>query len=148
MKAKPKKAIEHFLRTGDYDPVYVAWPGNDAFQRCRNGDHALRSALVQEVHRRSEGASHPKVAVLDCRAFTRQKVEPMVRGLFPLAEQENVLAVLEKSVVFLTADNIESVILNASFPDIARDLANLYLESVGAGLLGPDARRIVGLSDH
>jgi hypothetical protein len=35
-------------------------------------------------------------------AFTRKKVEPTARGLFRRDEQEAVLAVLEKSVVFLT----------------------------------------------
>jgi hypothetical protein len=40
-------------------------------------------------------------------ALTRSKVEPMVRGLFPRAERDPVLATLEKSVVFLTSSNID-----------------------------------------
>jgi len=40
--------------------------------------------------------------------FTRSKVEPMVRGLFPRAEQDTVLAILEQSVVYVTSATIES----------------------------------------
>jgi len=50
-------------------------------------------------------------------------------------EQETVLAVLEKSLVFLTATNIEQVRSGAHGP-IAHGTANLYLGSMGASLLG------------
>jgi len=72
----------------------------------------------------------------------------MVRGLFPQVEREIVLSALEKSVVFLTTKNIESVILNATYLHTAWTLANLHLESVGAKLLGPDAPSVVGLSEE
>jgi len=70
----------------------------------------------------------------------------MVRGLFPRTEQDLVLATLEKSVVFLTSGNIDAVLMNEGFHRSAWDLANLYLSSVGADLLGDEAPRIVGLS--
>jgi hypothetical protein len=71
----------------------------------------------------------------------------MVRGLFPRAEQEVVLGVLERSVVFLTTANIERVLLEHDNDRSAWDLANLYLASVGAALLGPDAQQLVGISE-
>ena len=80
--------------------------------------------------------------------FTRAKVEPMVRGLFPKAEQEVVLATLERSVVYVTSETIESIILNHGWDRSAWDLANLFLLSVGAELLGPDAPRVVGISEE
>ena len=72
----------------------------------------------------------------DTNALARSKVEPMVRGLFPLAEQDLILAALEKSVVFLTSTNIDSILLKTGFHRAAWDIANLYLGSVTAELLG------------
>jgi hypothetical protein len=72
----------------------------------------------------------------------------MVEGLFPQAEQPIVLATLEKATVFLTAENVEQVLRQARGLRTAWDLANLYLNSVDAPLLGEDAPRIVGLSAH
>ena len=63
----------------------------------------------------------------------------MVRGLFPRAEQDLVLAALEKSVVFLTSANIESLLFGHGFDSSAWTLANLYLASLGAELLGEDS---------
>ena len=62
----------------------------------------------------------------------------MVRGFFPAAEQETVLVALEDSVIFLTPENIESVILKPAWMHTAWVLGNLYLENLGAPLLGPD----------
>ncbi|MDA1276704.1 MAG: hypothetical protein O2960_22020 [Verrucomicrobia bacterium] len=144
---KRKQAIQEFLRTGDHDSIHAAWPGN-IVERCCSGDHDLRQALAKEIFRRSKGKSHPSFNDIDYREYTRRRVEPMVRGFFPPTEREIVLSALEKSVVFLTANNIESVILNATYLHTAWTLANLYLESVGADLLGPDAQCVVGLSEE
>ena len=70
----------------------------------------------------------------------------MVCGLFPRAEHDVVLAMLAKSVVFLTPENIETVLLEESFNHSAWTLANLYLAGLGAKLLSQDAPDIVGLS--
>jgi len=72
----------------------------------------------------------------------------MVRGLFPPAEQETVLRRLERSVVFLTRDNIERILFDQSFDHSAWTLANLYLASVGSELLGDGAPRLVGISEE
>ena len=71
----------------------------------------------------------------------------MVRGLFRVAEQETVLGVLEQSVVFVTEATIEGLIRSVTFDSTAWQLANLYLASASAELLGPDAPNIVGLSE-
>jgi hypothetical protein len=72
----------------------------------------------------------------------------MVRGLFPKSEVDPVLATLERSVVFLTPQNIESVLRNTRYLHTAWSLANLYLRSIGADLLSPKALNIVGLSQE
>lgn len=38
--------IERYLRSGDHDLCYSVWPGEDLFARARNGEAALRRALV------------------------------------------------------------------------------------------------------
>jgi hypothetical protein len=117
-------------------------------ERVKKAHDDLRGALVRAVRRLAEGLTHEPLPVVDTVAFTRTKVEPMVRGLFPRAEQDVALATLERSVVFLTSANIESLLLKQSWDSSAWTLANLYLASMGAELLGENARCIVGLSEE
>jgi len=110
-------AVHHFLRTGEYDLKFPAWSGNIIERETKATDDMLQ-ALVAEVKKRS-GRSDPVSSPADLVAFTHKKVEPMVRGLFRRDEQEPVLAVLEKSVVFLTP-----TLLHRTASD-GRSLANL-----------------------
>lgn len=50
--------------------------------------------------------------------------------------------------MFVTTENLETVLRGRSFLRSAWDVANLYLASVGAELLGEEARSIVGLSEE
>ncbi len=140
--------VERYLRTGDTDPDRAAWPG-DNFMECARLAHGdLESALIAEVRRRS-GSWRPPEAIrdLDVVALTHNKVEPMVRGLFPRVEQDVVLALVERSVVFLTPDNIEAALRKEMRrPGSAWDIANLYLDGIDAELLSEDAPRLVGFS--
>ena len=141
-------AVERYLRTGSHDPIAAAWPG-DIIERTRRAHHELLQALVAEVTRRSGTRPTPEPARdLGSVAFTRAKVEPMVRGLFPRAERQPVLALLERAIVFLTPANIESVLRQSRWLGTAWDLANLYLGSIGAEALGDSAPAIVGLSEE
>ncbi|MBK9386100.1 MAG: hypothetical protein IPN34_14910 [Planctomycetes bacterium] len=70
----------------------------------------------------------------------------MVRGLFPRAEQELVLAAVERSVLFVTRDTIALLLRRPGFDSTAWSVANLYLESLDAELLGEVAPSIVGMS--
>jgi hypothetical protein len=136
-----------YLRTGEHDPLYGAWQGNSTFERCQRGHEALRLALFSAVRRRAEAVPQlPVLQDLDTTTFTRRKVEPMVRGLFPPRERGPVLDILEHSVVFLMPTNIEQVLRNCTWMSTAWELANLYLASIGAELLEKDAPQIVGLS--
>jgi hypothetical protein len=140
--------VERYLRTGETDPHHAAWPGNGFVERADRADEDLRGALVREVRRLAEGLAHEPLPQTDTAALTRDKVEPMVRGLFPRVEQDQVLTTLEKSVVFLTSVNIEPLLLEHGSDSSAWTLANLYLASLGAELLGEDAPRLVGLSEE
>ncbi len=141
------EAIDRYIRSGVHDDFFDAWPGGNFFERARVGTRELQDALIEEVRRRAGNVRTPSaIAKLDLVRFTRGKVEPMVKGLFPRVEQETVLAVLERSVVFLTPKTIEAVLRNEKWLSTAWDLANLYLASAGAETLGGTAPRIVGLS--
>lgn len=141
--------IDTYLRTGDTDVHHAAWPANNFLARAQQAREDLRGALIAEVLRRSSKIALPAVpSPAETIALTRRKVEPMVRGLFPRAEQDIVLALVERSVVFLTPDSVAEVLRHESFDRSAWDLANLYLGSIGAELLGPDAPAIVGLSQE
>lgn len=140
-------AVQSYLLTGDSDPLYFAWTG-DLMERARRAHDDLRGALIGAVRDRSAGLSHQPVPQSGTVALTRAKVEPMVRGLFPRVEQDLVLATLERSVVFLTSTNIESILLGQRFDRSAWTLANLYLAGVGAELLADDAPHLAGLSEE
>jgi len=137
--------IERYLRTGETDPLYAAWSG-DFMERANRAHEDLRGALVRAVRLRAEGLTHAPLPKADTVSLTRAKVEPMVRGLFPRAEQDVVLAATEQSVVFVTSANIERLLLERAFDSSAWTITNLYLASLGAELLGKDAPHLVGLS--
>jgi len=143
------EAIARYLRSGEHEPDHPEWPGQNFLEKATRGHDDMLGALVQEVRRRADGRSHASVpADLDLVSWTRGKLTPMVRGLFPAAEHEAVLSLLERSVVFLTADNIESVLRQQMWLHTAWDLANLFLASVDAELLGPEAPSLLGLSQE
>lgn len=140
--------VERYLRSGEYDDSYRAWSGANFLECARHGNAALREALISTVRRRTAHATVPKaLAELDVAAFARKTVAPMVRGLFPQSEQENVLDVLAGSIVFLTPTNIDTVLTETQWLGTAWDLANLYLGSFDGELLSDDAPQIVGLSE-
>ncbi len=141
--------VERYLATGDHEPTFAGWPGSNFLEVATRADQILRSALIAQVLERSVDADVSLTLTADeLVAMTRHKVEPMVRGLFPRGEVEPVLATLERSVVFLTPQNIESVLRSTSYLHATWSLANLYLRSLGAEPLSPQALDIVGLSQE
>ncbi len=59
-----------------------------------------------------------------------------------------IVALVERSVVFVTSDTVEAVLRGQRWDRTAWNLANLYLGSVGALLLGPEAVPLLGLSEE
>jgi len=141
--------IRHYLETGEADLDPREWPGVNIFEQGRNQHAALSGALIAEVGRRSVNAVPPPLPPgLDLAAFTRDRVAPMVDGLFPAAERPPVMRLLERAVVFLTSATIADVLTAQRWPHTAWQLANLYLGSLGrAGLDGQPAG-VVGLSQE
>jgi hypothetical protein len=149
MPETPEQATERYLRSGEHDAHFRAWPGNDFLARVHCGEAALRSALIAAVHSRTQHVAFPEaVANIDIVAFTREKVAPMVRGLFPACEQASVLSLLERSVILLTPATIDAQLQNTPWLATAWDLANLYLAGLGTDLLAEDAPGLLGLSEE
>ena len=104
-----REAVNQYLLTGETDSFYSAWPGG-ILERAESAHKDLRTALVAAVKQRAGGLSHAQVPNVDTIALTRRKIEPMVSGLFPKSERPQVLTALERSIVFLTTANIESIL--------------------------------------
>lgn len=137
MQESPQQAIERYLRSGEHDAHFRPWPGDNYVVQAQYGSVALRQALISAVRHRTAHAELPAAPPeLDVVAFTRGKVAPMVQGLFPVDEQESVLDVLGRSVVFLTPATIDAVLEQTPWLGTAWDLANLYLAGVDAELPG------------
>jgi hypothetical protein len=139
--------LVRFFRTGDTDPRCSAWSG-EFMERARRAHEDIRDGLVREVGRLVGECASPPISEPDTVGLTRRKVAPMVRGLFPRAEHDAVLTMLETSVVFVTSENVESLLRGHAFDSSAWTLANLYLASVGAQLLSATAPRLVGFSEE
>jgi hypothetical protein len=149
MTATVADEIERYLRTGKVDFHHRAWPSHSFTERALQAHDDLRGSLVAEILRRTESVDVPNLPSPDeIVALTRLKTEPMIRGLFPRAAQDTVLALVEGSVVFLCPGNIEAVLREESFDSAAWNLANLYLGSLDADLLGPAAPAVVGISQE
>ncbi|MDH3209007.1 MAG: hypothetical protein OEM00_04460 [Burkholderiaceae bacterium] len=147
MQTSPQQAVDHYLRTGAHDELSCNWPGSNFLASVEYADAALRNALISTVRQRTVHAVVPAaLASVDVIAFTRAKVAPMVRGLFPGHEQKTVLDVLKRSIVFLTPTTIDAALRTTPWLYTAWDLANLYLVSCAAQPLSENVRPIVGLS--
>jgi len=150
MNDEQRVAVSRYLETGDTETSDAfLWPGISFIDKEINAHAALRHALIDEVLRRAQGAVLPELPPLaELIQMTRRRVEPMVRGLFPKAEQDTILKLLEGSVVFLTPGNINRVLEDESFHHCAWMLANAYLTSTGATPLGGSKQSLLGLSQE
>lgn len=141
--------VKRYLETGEHEQNYSAWSSHNIIEFARKMNRILVDALVAEVLRRESGARrHQFPEGFSPITFARRKFRPMVYGLFPGRERQAILDLLEKSLVFLTHDNIEQVLRNETWKCTAWDLANLYLGSIGARCLDGKPCRLVGLSQE
>jgi hypothetical protein len=141
--------IARYLRTGSADLYAGRW-AKTFIENEQAGSAALKSALIGELSRLTTGMSirpsHGDDG--DRRELVRQRVEPMVRGLFPFHEQDIVLDTVVRSFVFVDAGNIGTLVQETPWLSTAWMLANLYLNGAGAELLSAEAPRVVGYSEE
>ena len=138
--------ITRYLNTGDSDLWGQLGPADNMVDGLKNYSRALREALVAEIRRRSRRRRHPAVPHGMDSTFTRHKLVPMIKGLFPRKEHDLVLGVVEKSIIFLTREAAVRSILEASFLHSAWQIANVYLFGIGAPLLGDGTFRALGMN--
>lgn len=142
------KAVELYLQTGEHDPNHRDWPGQNFLEVSINANSTLREALIDAMLKKaSEQPQRPTPHLGDLAALTRDKVAPMVNGLFPLKERPAIMTILERSVIFLTPESIESTLSSSSWLSTTWSLANMYLMSRGSEPLSSQAPSIVGLSE-
>jgi hypothetical protein len=149
LSAANRAAIKRYVKTGDYDDNDLHWPGQNIVEVLTNADTALREGLIKALLERAPThAQLPTPPLDDLVELTRTKVQPMVNGLFPQVERAIVMKTLESSVIFLTPENIETVLRKSPWLSTTWDLANMYLVQRGAKPLSPEAPSIVGLSQE
>jgi hypothetical protein len=140
--------VRRYLSSGDYDSSFAGWPGDNYVDVAQKASQRLRVALVEETLRRASGFGSQVTVPEDLHAWSRSKLSPMVCGLFPTDERAIILDMLARSIVFLTAVNIASVLTVQTWLSTAWDLANIYLASMSAPALWQQALPIVGLSEE
>ena len=144
-----KRKVERYLRTGHFDDLKLPARWDGYFERAKAERTVLRQALIDAVRQRSRHAIvHKALKNLDVVSFTRAKISPMVRALFVKDEQAIVIDQLSQSVVFMTPNTIDTVLRDVPWNSTAWKLANLFLESIGADLLGDEAPCLLGISEE
>ena len=144
-----EQEVAHFLATGECDPLGGAFPGAHALERITGYERHLRMALLTEVRQRERGRRQDRIPQdFDAVAWTRRKVQPMIDGLFQPAERSAILEVAARSIVFLTRDAAHRAIRENGYLESAWKLANIYLHSLGAPVLGGEQNAILGMSEE
>ena len=114
----------------------------------RNARWAYRQELWLAVERRArKRTTVPPALVEGPDALMRRRATPMIQGLFPARERKVVLNFLGRSLLVLTEANIRGALTTTPCDHAAWMIANLYLESLGAPLLGPEAPKLLGLAE-
>jgi hypothetical protein len=140
--------VQRYLRSGEYDSSFAGWPGDNYVDVAQKAGRSLRTALVEETLRRANGCNTELTMPDDIHAWACAKLLPMVCGLFRADERSIIIDTLARSVIFVTLENIVTVLSRQRWLSTAWDLANLYLHSIGAPPLSQGACEIVGLSEE
>lgn len=140
--------VHRYISSGDYDGMFAGWPGDNFIDVAQTATQRLRTALVEETLRRADGFGGQVMVPDDLHAWSRIKLSPMVEGLFPADERAIILDLLARNVVFLTPQNIVSILTGKIWLSTAWKLGNMYLASLGAPVLSQEGDHIVGLSEE
>lgn len=141
-----KGEVRRYLARGDYDGFFAGWPGRTVNDIATDATQRLRAALVEVTLRRARGIERSVPLPEPIDPWLRNKLCPMVQGLFTVHERNCVLDALARGIVFLTPQDIVNVLTTEPWLSTAWRLANLYLDSLGAQRLGSQADELVGLS--
>nr|WP_284504456.1 MULTISPECIES: hypothetical protein [unclassified Caballeronia] len=138
--------VQHYLKTGNYDSFFVGWPGETVTDTASRATQQLRAALIADTLLCAKDLDHPSSMPEPIEPWLRDKLKPMVYGLFAAIEREVVLRTLVGGIVFLTPSNIVQVLTSERWLSTAWKLANIYLDSLGAIPPREVSARVVGMS--
>lgn len=142
------KEIARYLNTGESDSCPLGYADN-AIQSMACHKRLLLQALCTEVKRRARGLPKPfHSKTLNLMPSTQYALHRMIAGLFPKAEREIVRTVVDRSIVFLSADVVYQAINAVSFLHTAWIIANVYLESINGKPFAPRAEVPVGFNEE
>lgn len=140
--------LARYIATGRDDPDgWHAYPGQTIVASMTAHASALRAALLERVRTLEAGRSPPQVPETISSAFIRDRLRPMIDGLFPADERARLLDVVTNSIVFLTQTVAHDLIATTSWHSTAWDVARIWLASIGAPPLSDDATGLLGLSE-
>lgn len=141
--------LASYIATGHDDPDgWHRYPGQSIGEKMIAHHSALRHALLDRVRELEAGCASPTVPEgRASNAFVRERLRPMIHGLFPADERDHMLDVVTRSVVFLTHDIVHELIANTSWPNTAWNVARIWLDSIDAPPLSDEATGLLGLSE-
>lgn len=142
--------LARYLATGDHDEDgWRRYDGQTSLEMMTAHSSALRTALRQRVAELETAGQvlTPPAQCLD-RPWLREKLCPMVEGLFTPDEQPRVLEVVENSVVFLTRDVVHRLLPELRWDHTAWNIARIWLDSIDAPPLSDEAPGLLGLSEE
>ena len=137
-------AVERFLATGEHDPGFGSWPGARAERRAA-GTAALAGVLLRVVNWRARHAPLPPTpAPADPVGPVRQRIAPMLRGLFGANKADLLIERLPQRVEVLTVRSL--TLRGPALPLYSQwSLANLLLDDMGSPPLADDTPQLDGL---
>jgi hypothetical protein len=133
--------------TKNTNSSFAGWPGANHVDVAHKASQRLRTVLVEETLRRADGFGSQVTLPVEPHAWARNRLSPMVCGLFGTGERSIVLDKLARGVVFLTPRNIAAVHIEQTRLSTAWNLANLCLYSIPP-CFPQQACPIVGLSEE
>jgi len=120
-----QRDVARYLATGQADPLGRAFPGHHALEQLTGYERCLRAALIAEVCRREHVLPQEQVPLgFNSNTWTRGRVEPMIRSLFPRSECQIVLQMAERSIVFLTREATHQILHKIPYLENAWTIAN------------------------
>ena len=143
--------VAHYLTTGEHDANnWREYPGRSAMEKISAQASALRDALIRRVRELQTGCTAPVQAPDDCasRSYLERKLAPMTNGIFAPEDQAVVLKTLVDSITFLTREEVDRVLRTSGWLSTNWDVARIWLDSIGAEPLSPDADGLLGLSEN
>lgn len=136
-----EQQVERFIRTGEFEDLPYGTVRERLDVERREGP-ILRNALLDEVRKRTDRIDRSNsISDLRAREIITARLQPLVKGLLPKAEEQKVLGFLAKSFVVVTGENIETTI-NSVRPKMGWLITNGFLKNMGAEPLCAD--RIYG----